>query len=160
VIQNINFTPPALPAGSRPSYLDDFDGVLGVELMLHVQFLDRIYPEAQFILALGDLDAWLSELKDTQGLMHPVLLDTLTQMTGQNKKDLINRKDAQLGEIYRDCCKQVQTYFQDQPSKLLTLPMISEMGSETSWKTLCTFLGVRTINAPFFFVRPKWKIQK
>ncbi len=157
VIQNIGFSPQVYQHNIRAPLLEDFDGVLGVDLAPHIQYLDQAYPEARFILAIGYEEAWLKEVKNDQGPTRQIVLNVLSQLTGRDANNLVNGPVEQLVQVYQICCQQIQAYFQDRPAKLLVLEMTSDAGAETSWNTLCSFLDLQTVIAPFFCVPPKWQ---
>ena len=107
--------------------------------------LDRLYPDAKFILTVRDESDWLRSyqrhLQGTRNLHQPVHFYAYMLSSygaGNFDSDLWLR-------AYRNHNSEVQEYFKDRPEKLLVMNVCSGDGYEK----LCPFLNLPVLSEPF-----------
>lgn len=122
---------------------EQYDVLSDTPVLLFVEALDRIYPDAKFILTVRDLDSWLQSCKE-----HWAWKKGLSELQIWNRQIVygtIKYNEHLFRRAYAIHHKRVMSYFRDRPEKLLVLNVCAGEGYEK----LCPFLGVPLVEEPF-----------
>ena len=129
------------------SYLEKFDAMIDLPAVLHYKELDKIFPDAKFILTIRkDKKKWLSSIKNLHKNVRPWLavfpyvLAFDKQVWGQLEYDA-----KVYSKKYDSYVAEVKQHFKGRKNKLLVIDITQGEGYEK----LCPFLGLPTLNEKF-----------
>ena len=111
----------------------------------YVEALDRLYPDAQFILTLRDEKEWLDSCRRYYAR---IKVETLSKRQRWGRRVLWGMEEYDeriFHEVYHKTIWHTYEYFSSRPEKLLELFVCAGEGYEL----LCPFLGVPAISEPF-----------
>jgi len=118
------------------------DALVDTPVILHMEELDRRYPDALFILTIREIESWIVSCRRHWDRVQP------SEDGRQARKQVYGTADfdeAVFRRMYREHHARVKTLFEDRPGKLLTLNIVAGDGYEK----LCPALGVPVISEPF-----------
>jgi hypothetical protein len=120
-----------------------YDAVTDSPVALYVEVLDRLYPDARFVLTVRDEAGWLDSCRRHWAGRKPRAADWRW-----NRRAVygIESFDAEVfRRVYRAHVERVQAYFAGRAGKLLVLDVCGGEGYEE----LCPFLGLPVLNEAF-----------
>jgi hypothetical protein len=140
------------PISSKIPYpyftLDGFSAATDTPVAVNYKRLDKMYPNAKFILTVREISSWLDSCK--RFFTYELDLNKAGKYTKEihsklyytDKLDLENFKKG-----YLDHIEGVKNYFKERPEDLLIIDIIGGEGYEK----LCPFLGKKIPQKPFPF---------
>jgi len=129
---------------------DDFsahDAYTDIPVSVHYKYLDRLFPDALFILTIREEDSWIESIKNfyvNRAGLHEGLLNVRNQIRMATYGS-ISFEESQFRQAFREHYQSVISYFKDRPGKLLIL----DLKVMDSWKVLCGFLNLSAPDLPF-----------
>jgi hypothetical protein len=134
--------------------LDGFDGITDITVAPYYAQLDRMYPEAKFVLTVRDEDAWLRSCEN-HWTGRDAFAPAETPASESHMKVRRFLRAAVYGTydfeperfryVYRKHVDDVRRHFADKPGRLLELNIAGGQG----WDELCPFLGRPVPDQPF-----------
>ena len=125
----------------------EHDAYTDIPVSVHYKYLDRLFPDALFILTIREEDSWIGSIKNfyvNRGGLHEDLLTVRNEIRMATYGSILF-EESQFRQAYREHYKSVISYFQDRPGKLLIL----DLKVMDSWKVLSDFLNVSAPDLPF-----------
>ncbi|MFK7984446.1 MAG: sulfotransferase family protein [Sandaracinaceae bacterium] len=131
--------------------LNLFDGITDITVSPFYEALDRLYPNAKFILTLRDEDTWLRSCKNHwtgRGAFDTKANETHMRIRRFLRAATYGTYDydpARFAEVHRAHVAGVRRHFEGRPDKLLELRLVDGAG----WDPLTTFLNRPHPGQPF-----------
>jgi len=125
---------------------DKVDAIADSTVAPYMQMLDRIWPDAKFILTVREEEAWLDSCRRHFAVRLPP--EILWDIHKWNRLAVWGRVDYDeetFKQISRAHIENVLEYFKDRPEKLLVMDICSGEGYEN----LCPFLGLPILDERF-----------
>jgi hypothetical protein len=122
----------------------EFDALTDSPVVPYIETLDRLYPEAKFILTIRDVESWLVSC-DRHYQIKPLHKIMRWKLHNRRANFGIETFDEKIfRQVYHDHMNRVTKLFQS-PDKLLILDICGGEGYEK----LCPFLGKKTLKEKF-----------
>jgi hypothetical protein len=144
----------ALQAGDgRFPLLDHYDGITDVTTIPALEQLDRLHPDAKFVLTTRDEASWLRACRKQWHERPPRRADARTERIERELRAWLSRavyggEDFDAGRfarVRREHHDRVRRHFAGRPESLLVLDIVGGEG----WERLAPFLGHDVPTQPF-----------
>lgn len=134
--------------------MEGFDGITDITVSPYYAQLDRMYPDAKFVLTVRDEETWLRSCQNhwtgrdafeetpSEGRRNHMLIRRFLRAAVYQSYDF---HPARFREVMRAHVANVRRYFADRPGKLIELDIVGG----TSWEPLATFLDRPLPDQPF-----------
>lgn len=134
--------------------METFDGITDITVSRYYADLDRLHPDAKFILTVRDEESWLRscethwssrgpfEAAHSEGRRTHMEIRRFLRATVYGTYEF---HPERFRSVMRKHVDDVRRYFADRPGKLLELDVVGGAG----WEPLCAFLGRPRPKQPF-----------
>jgi len=131
------------PIGTIVSEAGRYDALTDSPVLVFLEALDRLYPQAKFILTVREEAAWLESCQRHWAGRKPRTADW--ELVRRAVYGIEGFDEAIFRRVRQEHTERVQRYFEGRPDDLLIFNICGGEGYET----LCPFLGLPILGEPF-----------